>query len=311
MKNDTPQRQPVFDGILMGTGTWQWGDRLNWGYGGNYAVPEIQQAYEASLAAGIHFFDTAESYGQGKSETNLGRLIIEAGQPVTVATKFMPYPWRLNRRNLLTALQHSLERLQLPMVDLYQVHWPFPPMPIEMWMEAMAQGVQAGLIKSIGVSNFNQNQTRRAVDTLARFGLPLASNQMEYHLLNRQVEKNGLLSMCREQGIALIAYSPLAQGMLTGKYTTDNPPKGVRAAKYGRQYLKQIQPLITLMRKIGSAHDGKTPAQVALNWTICKGTIPIPGAKSLAQLQQNAGALGWRLDEAEITDLDQMSERVI
>jgi len=109
--------------------------------------------------------------------------------------------------------------------------------------------------------------------------LGLASNQVEYHLLERRIEKNGLLERCNEQGIKIIAYSPLAMGILTGKYTPENPPSGVRASQYNRGFLEKVQPLIKNMKKMGMNHDGKTASQVALNWIICKGALPIPGAK--------------------------------
>jgi aryl-alcohol dehydrogenase-like predicted oxidoreductase len=115
------------------------------------------------------------------------------------------------------------------------------------------------------------------------------------------------LKTCQELKITLIAYSPLAKGMLTGKYTPQNPPPGPRGIKYGHM-LEAIQPLIRLEREIGQAHGGKTPAQVALNWLICKGAVPIPGAKNAGQLAENVGALGWRLDESEVTALDAASE---
>ena len=207
------------------------------------------------------------------------------------------------------ALHHSLDRLGLESVDLYQMHWPFPPVSIDTWMDAMADAVQAGLIRAVGVSNYNVEQTRRAYDALARRGVPLASNQVDYSLLQRKPETNGLLALCQQLNVTLIAYSPLAQGLLTGKYTPQNPPPGLRGRRYGG-ILARIQPLTGLLREVGQAHGGKTPAQVALNWTISKGTVPIPGAKNARQAIDNAGALGWRLADAEVAALDAASARV-
>lgn len=138
----------------------------------------------------------------------------------------------------------------------------------------------------------------------------MASNQVEYHLLERRIEKNGLLKQCNELGIKIIAYSPLAMGILSGKYTPENLPNGVRARHYNRALLEKIQPLIKSMKKIGMNHDGKTASQVALNWVICKGALPIPGAKNANQLEQNVGATGWRLLEEEINLLDDLSDSV-
>ncbi len=294
----------------LGLGTWQWGDTLFWGYGKGYAESEIRAAFDASLAGGITFFDTAEVYGRGRSEQFLGRFIGDRRDGLVIATKFMPLPWRLGKGQLVAALRGSLARLGLAQVDLYQVHWPFPPRPVEFWADALADAVQAGLTRAVGVSNYNADQIRRAHEVLARRGVPLASNQVEYSLLHRAPERNSLLDACRELGVTLIAYSPLAQGMLTGKYGPDNPPPGIRGRRFRREYLARIQPLIGLLREIGAAHGGKSPNQVALNWLICKGAVPIPGAKNARQAEENAGALGWRLTADEVAALDEVSAKV-
>jgi aryl-alcohol dehydrogenase-like predicted oxidoreductase len=142
---------------------------------------------------------------------------------------------------------------------------------------------------------------------LDKHGYPLASNQVEYHLLDRRIERSGLLANCLAGGVRVIAYSPLAKGMLTGKYAPGNPPPGPRGRKYA-PVLKEIQQLVGVLTEIGLAHGAKSPAQVALNWVLCKGALPIPGAKTLAQAQENLGALGWRLTAAEVAALDEASE---
>lgn len=300
----------VFEGIEMGVGAWAWGDRLMWGYGRGYDLGDLRAAFETSLASKIRFFDTAEVYGQGQSEQILGQFIKGTQDPVFVATKFMPFPWRLSRSALRKALDASLRRLGIPAVDLYQIHAPFPPVNIETWMGAMAEAHQAGLVLAIGVSNYDVDQMQVAYERLLREGIQLASNQMEFSLLNRRVEKNGLLKRCQELGVKLIAYSPLAMGVLSGKYTPENPPPGGRTLRFNRRLLEKVQPLLRLMNRIGSDHGGKTPVQVALNWAMCKGTLPIPGAKTMRQAEQNAGALGWRLTEDEVAELDSLSDRV-
>ncbi len=309
-----PEARHWLDAIELGTGCWQWGDTLMWGYGQGYAGQEVQTAFEGSLSAGITFFDTAEVYGMrlrppgwGISEEFLGGFLRARGPAaprVIVATKFFPFPWRLSRGALLAALRNSLQRLGLQQVDLYQTHWPLPPVTVETWMEAMADAVEAGLVRSVGVSNYNVAQTQRAYATLKKRGVPLLSNQVPYSLLNRKIEHTGLRALCQELDIKIIAYSPIEKGLLTGKYTPDHPPAGARGRIYSRDYLTQIQPLITLLREIGQAHGGKTPAQVALNWLICKGALPIPGAKNAQQAQDNAGATGWRLTGAEVKRLE-------
>jgi aryl-alcohol dehydrogenase-like predicted oxidoreductase len=299
----------------LGLGTWQWGDRMMWGYGKTHTDSDIHEAFHVSLQSGISFFDTAEVYGKGRAERLLGACLQEARQtalvtPLVVATKFMPYPWRLRKGVLLAKLRASLARLGLERVDLYQVHWPFRPVPIETWANALADAVEAGLTRAVGVSNYNSAQMLRAHSVLSKRGIPLASNQVEFHLLNRRVENNGLLKLCRELGVTLIAYSPLAKGLLTGKYTPQTPPPGLRSYLFRRGRLGKIQPLIQIMREIGQVHDGKSPSQVALNWVMSKGAVPIPGAKNARQARDNAAALGWRLAEAEIAALDEESRKL-
>lgn len=306
-----PVKEITLQDLEFGVGAWSWGDRLVWGYGRGYSAEDVRQAFEAAIAAGIRMFDTAEVYGQGKSELLLGEFIRTVDQPVYLATKYMPYPWRLSRRSLIAALKGSLKRLGLPQVDLYQVHQPLRPVNPETWMAAMAEAVQMGLTREVGVSNYERSWTQRAFDSLAREGIHLASNQVEYSLINRKIEKNGLLKHCQDLGVRVIAYSPLGMGLLTGKYTPQNVPSGIRGGRYNGRYLERLTPLLTPIKRIGSDHAGKTPAQVALNWVICKGALPIPGAKNLAQAEQNAGALGWRLSEEEVAALDQAADKVI
>jgi len=301
---------PIFSGIDMGLGTWAWGDRMYWGFGRGYTEDDIRQAYAVSVQNGVRLIDTAEVYGLGRSEEIISGLLKDVRQPVVVATKFMPFPWRLNRRALLRALKSSLNRLGLPKVDLYQMHQPLPPITVETWMDAMSEAFQNGLISAVGVSNYDLTLMQRATESLAREGIRLASNQVEYHLLDRRIEKNGLLKKCHEQGIALISYSPLASGVLTGKYTPQNPPQGLRGSRYTPHVLECIQPLIETLKRIGSTRGGKSAAQVALNWCINKGTIPIPGAKTFTQAEMNTGALGWQLTTDEVALLDEMSEKV-
>ena len=295
--------------IEMGLGAWQFGDRVMWSYGQTHNEDDIHGAFQASLDEGIRFIDTAEVYGMGKSERFLGEMLKNTEQPMLIATKYFPYPWRVHRWFMRSALKNSLERLGLERVDLYQIHWSTPIIPPETMMDWMAEQVKEGLTRTVGVSNFNPNQTVRAYSSLARKGVPLASNQVQYNLIDRTIEKNGLLKRCTELGIRVIAYSPIAKGFLTGKYSTDKLPPGPRAAN-AASILHRIQPLLKLMTKIGQDHGGKSNAQVALNWCICKGTLPIPGAKNAEQARQNAGALGWKLTPEEVAELDKVSDEV-
>ena len=297
----------LFD-IEMGLGAWAWGDRIVWSYGRSHTDEDISNAFDTSLDAGINFIDTAEAYGQGRSESLIGEFLKSANKPVLLATKFMPYPWRIPKSSLISALKHSLDRMGIPSVDLYQIHWPFPPFPVEYWVEALAEAKRLGLTKAVGVSNYSKNQMQRAYTVLAGYGIPLASNQVEYSLLDRRIEKNGILQRSNELGIRIISYSPLAKGLLTGKYTPENPPPGIRGRQYAGK-LKEIQPLIKLMTEMGQDLGGKTPAQIAINWLICKGTLPIPGAKNARQAEMNARAAGWRLTDEQVDLLDGASDK--
>jgi aryl-alcohol dehydrogenase-like predicted oxidoreductase len=295
--------------IEMGLGAWQWGDRIIWGYGRTHTDKDIREAFDVSIDHGIRFIDTAEAYGSGYSERLLGQMIKDTEQPVLIATKFLPWPWRLTRGSLVRALKGSLDRIGVEAVDLYQIHWPTPLMSSETMMEAMIECIRRGWTRTVGVSNFGQTAMLRAYSTLARHGIPLASNQVHYSLLDREVERNGMLARCKELGIRLIAYSPLEKGLLTGKYSPENPPPGIRGQQYA-ELVRRIGPVIKLLTRIGQDHGGKTVSQVALNWLICKGALPIPGAKNARQAEENAGGAGWQLTEAEVATLDEAAEQL-
>ena len=178
-------------------------------------------------------------------------------------------------------------------------------------MNSMIAALQEGLIKAVGVSNFDSRQLQIAHDFLQKKGVQLASNQVEFSLINRVPEKSGLLELCYQLGVKIIAYSPLGMGVLSGKYTPDEMPEGLRGRRFSRKFLEAVQPLISQLRRIGAVYEGKSPAQVALNWIICKNALPIPGAKTLYQAQQNAGSIGWQLSEEDVASLDAVSDQVL
>lgn len=309
--NDTVSSETRFlHAVEFGLGAWQWGDRLIWQFGQNYGDEDCRAAFDVSLEAGIRFVDTAEVYGNGRSERMLGQFLKETDQAVLVATKYFPYPWRFTKKALIRAIKGSLERIGIEAVDLYQIHQPYSLLPLDSLMEALAEAAKEGLTRTVGVSNYNQTQMLRAYSALARNNVPLASNQVTYSLLNRSIEYEGLLARCKELGVRVIAYSPIEKGLLTGKYSPENPPPGVRGRRYG-DLLPKIGPLLKLMTEIGQEHGGKSKAQVALNWCICKETLPIPGAKNAVQAEENAGALGWKLTEEEVEKLDEASDAIL
>ena len=298
----------------IGVGTWAWGDKTTWGmngYDSSYGFDTIREAYRCSLAAGVTLLDTAEMYGRGESERIIGRLLEDDrdnAKRVVVATKFMPWPWRVALRSALTAsLRASLDRLRLPAVHLYQIHGPISLRSHAAMAEALAAPCNAGLVKAVGVSNYSEREMRALHAELAKHGVPLATNQIEYSLLRTRPESSGLLGACKELGVVVLAYSPLGQGRLTGKYSARNPPPGQRS--FSDFPMEQVEPIVAELGRVGERQGGKTPAQVALNWLICKGTVPIPGAKNREQAEQNAGALGWRLSEEEVAALDHVAKR--
>lgn len=291
----------------VGVGVWAWGDAY-WAYGGNYGKSDIESAYAELLPKGLTFIDTAEVYGNGKSEELLGEFVRKYGQAnqLQVATKFAPLPWRMTSNTVEDALRASLKRLGLPKIQLYIIHW--PGFFTETWLEGLADVQNKGLTEAVGVSNFSAKRTREAAAQLRKRGVALSSNQVQYSLLYRTAETNGMLEACLENGVTPVAYSPLAQGMLTGKYKVgDDKPAGPRSFTFTDDKLRRAQPLLGLMNEIGQARGGKTLTQISLNWVMCKGAVPIPGVKNVRQAQEVAGAMGWRLTKEEVAALDKAS----
>lgn len=292
----------------LGVGAWAWGTRRIWGYGQTYGRREVGEAFRASVEHGVTLVDTAEIYGNGESERIVGEVMREGGlsrEPV-IATKFAPLPYRLSPRSLLDALDRSLLRLGVATVELYQIHFDSPIPNKNGLLDALAEAVKEGKVRHVGVSNYGAEATYRAYERLAKHGVKLASNQVQYSLLHRKPETNGVLDACRDLGVTLIAYSPIAQGLLTGKYRPGDRPSGMLrrfGGSFGEKNLRKVEPVVEILREVGRAHE-RQPAQVALNWLIRKGSMPIPGAKDAGQAKQNAAALGWSLTDEEVERLD-------
>jgi aryl-alcohol dehydrogenase-like predicted oxidoreductase len=298
--------------VRLGVGAMTWGDPsglARWhpaklAYGGAHGAEEERLAFETSVAAGVTLFDTAAMYSGGASERRLGELA--HGKYILIATKFPP-GFFSRAEDMPKALDASLTRLGRNSVDLYQHHYPSNRISIPELMEMMADAVEAGKVKAVGVSNYSAEQMRIAHAVLARRDIPLASNQVEYSLLHRQPEVNGVLDACRELGVMLIAYQPLAGGALTGKYLPGSKASGFRRfMPYFRgRGLETAMPVVALLREIGERYS-KRPAQVALRWLIENEIVlPIPGAKNGKQAADNAGALTFRLTSIEVGALSQ------
>lgn len=297
----------------MGVGAMVWGDpkglaRLHpatTAYGGAHGIEEERRAVEVSIEAGVNLFDTAAMYSMGAAEIRLGELTCD--KDVIIATKY-PSRFSFRAEDFPKELEMSLGRMGRDFIDLYQHHYPNNKLSIPKLMDLVADAVEAGKIKAVGVSNYSAEQMREAHAALAKRGIPLASNQVEYSLLHRKPEVDGVLDACRELGITLIAYTPLAGGLLTGKYSAQNRPSGFFRRvlpQYNRRALDAVQPVIKLLHEIGERYS-KTPSQVAIRWLIEKPIVlPIPGVKNSRQAMDNAEALKFSLTRDEVDALSQ------
>jgi aryl-alcohol dehydrogenase-like predicted oxidoreductase len=303
--------QTSLEVVPLGVGCWAWGDQRFWRYGEDLGPRDVVDAFDACLQAGLDFFDTAEAYGAGKSEQFVGSLVRRSGRELVVATKYAPIAGRGGPAAIPKGLAGSLKRMGLSHIDLYQIHWADrDEVPIAATMNALADLLAAGRIRAIGVSNFRVGELREAHAVLARRGVPLASNQVHYSLLHRSPEVDGVLDACRELGVTLLAYSPLEQGLLTGKYSVDAMPRGPRAdtPSFAASNVQSAGPVIASLGQIAAAH-GVDAAAVALAWLLARpGVVPLAGAKTGDQAARNAKALEIRLTEAETAALDAVSQ---
>lgn len=302
----------------MGCGTWAWGNKLLWDYDES-KDQQLQDVFNFCVDHGVTLFDTGDSYGTGKlkgrSEKLLGQFSREyQGQEkdnICIATKLAAYPWRLTRQSMVAACRASAQRLGKP-VDLVQMHWPtanYAPWQENALLDGLADLYEQGEVKGVGLSNYGPKRLKEVYQKFAQRGVPIYTLQVQYSLLSTYpIKELGLKAICDELGIQLIAYSPLTLGLLTGKYGNGVFPKGIRGLLF-RYLLPGIKPVLNTLETIANTRN-KTLSQIALNWCLCKGTIPIPGAKNMKQAQQNIGALGWRLNESEVAELDQASNQI-
>ena len=269
----------------VGLGTWQFGSR-EWGYGDAYAAGEAKAIVRRARELGTTLFDTAEVYGFGRSERILGEALGEERADVVVASKLFPVaPFPPVVRNRLAG---SARRLELDRVPLYQVHQPNPVVPDAVTMPGMRQLLDAGRIGAVGVSNYSLARWQAADAALGR---PVVSNQVHFSLAAPSA-LDDLVPFAEREGRMVMAYSPLAQGLLGGRYGVDNRPGGVRAANplFGTENLRRAEPLLGVLREVAAAHD-VAPAQIALAWLVSlPRVVVIPGASSVAQVEANAAA---------------------
>lgn len=301
----------------IGLGCWQFsGSKDSSSFWNSPPQEEVDKIVKIALDGGINWFDTAELYGRGSSERALATALCKVGiadNDVVIATKWLPL-FR-TAGNIPRTIGNRLECLSPCKIDLYQIHMPYAFSSVEAQMNAMASLVKDGKIRYIGVSNFSANQMRQAHTALAKHGLPLVSNQVRFNLINRNLEKNGVLDVARELSISLIAYSPLAQGLLTGKFHK-NPElvkklPSIRRMLLGRQ-VEKTRRLIIKLGDIADAHNCSL-SEVALSWAVnFHGDVilAIPGATKTEQVHQNIGALNLKLTPQELTGLDKESRLI-
>jgi aryl-alcohol dehydrogenase-like predicted oxidoreductase len=302
----------------IGLGAWQFsgGKGLAGAHWPALSAKETNEIVRAALARRITWFDTAEIYGNGRSERVLSNALKAAGKrngDVMVATKWWPaLRTGGSIRNTIDERLHCLDGFS---IDLYQIHNPASFSSVETEMEAMADLVEAGKVRAVGVSNFSARRMRRAHEALGRRGLPLASNQVKYSLLDRRIESNGVLAAAKELGVSIIAYSPLQQGLLTGKFHKNpeiirnrpGPRKWMRA--FRANGLDHSRPLIDGLEEIAANHH-VTPAEVALNWLVNfhgDMVVAIPGATKPSHVEHNGGAMNIALSQGETERLDLLS----
>ncbi|RKP50091.1 aldo/keto reductase [Cohnella endophytica] len=305
----------------LGLGCWQFSQArgLVGGFWPKLDGTLVKDIVRVSLEGGINWFDTAEVYGGGESEQILGESLRAAGELASgahIATKW--WPAFRTAGNLPRTIDERLRRLGGYPIDLYMIHQPFSFSSVASEMRQMAKLAEQGKIRYVGVSNFNAKRMREADRVLREHGLRLASNQMKFSMLDRRIESNGVLETARELGIAIIAYSPLEQGILSGKFHAD--PDLIRKSPGPRRLMKgfkpaglrQTQPLIDLLERI-AANYGASATQVALNWAIHahgETVFSIPGASKLHHAMENVRAMSFRLTDSELGELSELSARV-
>lgn len=296
---------------VIGLGTWQFGSR-EWGYGDAYADGEAARIVTRARELGVTLFDTAEAYGLGRSEKILGAALAATGgaDDVVVATKILPVlPTAaiVQQRGVASA-----QRLGLKQLDLYQVHQPNPVVGDATTMRGMRTLHDVGVIDEVGVSNYALSRWQRAEAAYARggSGSRVLSNQVQFSLTHRAPMQD-LLPWAQRTGHVVIAYSPLAQGLLSGRYGPDHRPTGaIRSANalFLPENLTAAGPLLDTLRDVASAHDA-SPSQIALAWVLHQpNVVAIPGASTVAQLESNVAAAAITLTDAEYAGLTAAAE---
>jgi pyridoxine 4-dehydrogenase len=320
-KEEMVQMGP-FKSSPMGFGTWAWGNTLLWNYEQD-ADEELQKVFNLMVSKGINLFDTADSYGtgalEGRSEVLLGKFTNQypgskaMRNQIHIATKLAAYPWRITPKQWVGSCKESLNRIGAEKISMAQLHWStanYAPLQERLMWDGLVAIYDAGLVDAVGLSNYGPKQLEKIHKYLTKRGVPVASCQVQYSLVSRGPLQENVKAACDDLGIAMIAYSPLGLGMLTGRHSpydrSTYPSLPNPRSILFNQVLPNAGPLLQIMEEIATQRR-KSMSQIALNWCICKGTVPIAGARNLKQAESNLGALGWRLSDSEVMELDKAS----
>lgn len=291
-------------------GAWSWGTGMAGGdqvFGNHLGEEELKPVFDAAMRCGLNLWDTAAVYGEGSSERILGNFIKDVPRDqLFISTKFTPQIASDSPDAMQEMLNGSKARLRTDNIDVYWIHNPFD---VEKWTPKLIPLAKSGQIQSIGVSNHNLSELKRAEDILGADGLNISAVQNHYSLLHRSSERAGILDYCKQKGMTFYAYMVLEQGALSGNYDQAHPfPEGsARAASYNNS-LPELEALVKEMRSIGAAHDA-TVAQIATAWAIAKGTLPIIGVTKVKHVEDAARAAQIDLTPQEILRLEELGEK--
>lgn len=290
-------------------GAWSWGVGIAGGdqvFGNHLSEKELQPVFDKAIEYGLTLWDTAAVYGEGSSERILGNFVKNTDrESIMLSTKFTPQIASDSETAMQDMLEGSKNRLHTDRIDVYWIH---NPMNVEKWTPHLIPLAKNGQIKSIGVSNHNLAEIKRANEILAAEGLKVSAVQNHFSLLHRSSERAGILDYCKENGITFYAYMVLEQGALTGKYNKEHPfPVGTGRGDSYNPHLAEIEALVTELKKIGDIYDA-SPAQIAMAWAIAKGTLPIIGVTKVKQVEEAAVSTQITLTDEEIDRLEKLGD---
>eukprot|EP01084_Bolivina_argentea_P054025 99095_1 len=295
--------------VPLAVGTLQWGttwlDHHMMNSKGCITKNEAQNIFNTFSKGGITLWDTAEGYGGGTSESRLGS-VSSSHDNALYMTKFLPVPWRYSHKCLENAVRASCKHLNTPYIDIYLLHSPVHWRPIEFWVEACAKCKQLGLINKMGLSNCNAEEVERAVAAGKKYGIEVVCNQVHYSLLTfNSTELQKMEATCRKLDVTIVGYSPIGQGLLTDKATKENWGSN-RTAKMLRLQWNDLTNIRMILKELADKYN-KSMAQIAINWSICHGVVPLVGCRSVKQAKDSLGATGWMLDKQDVERLDEFA----